>query len=117
VSWIVRAMSRFVKVSKPLPGPVAKWMFANGMTPDQKRQVVAGLVADSGVIIQEPVDRSNMPDLPTTWIVTLRDHSLKPAMQREFINNLGNVDEVIEIDTCHNVMISEPDELARILTG
>jgi hypothetical protein len=27
------------------------------------------------------------------------------------------VEEVIEIDTCHNAMISAPDELAAILVG
>jgi pimeloyl-ACP methyl ester carboxylesterase len=115
VSWITIALSRFVKVSKPLPAPVAKWMFANGMTDDQKRQVVAGLVSDSATITKEPVDRSGMPDLPTTWILPLQDHSLRPALQREFIANLGNVDEVVEIDTCHNVMMSEPDRLAELL--
>ena len=115
VSWIAGAMSRFAKVSKPLPAPVAKWMFANGTTKDQQSVVVAGLVPESGVVTKQPVDRSAMPDLPTTWVLTVRDHSLRPPLQREFIANLGNVDEVVEIDTCHNVMLSEPDELARVL--
>jgi hypothetical protein len=104
-----------VKVSKPLPAAAAKWMFANGMTDEQKKAVVAGLVADSAVITSEPVDRSAMPDLPTTWVITKRDNSLKPPLQREFIANLGNVDEVIEIDTCHNIMMSEPAVLAALL--
>jgi pimeloyl-ACP methyl ester carboxylesterase len=115
VSWIAGAMSRFVKVSKPLPTPAAKWMFANGMTDDQKRQVVAGLVPESAVVTKEPVDRSGMPDVPTTWVLTLRDNSLKPPLQREFVANLGNVDEVIEVDTCHNIMMSEPVRLAELL--
>lgn len=115
VSWIAGAMSRFVKVSKPLPAPAAKWMFANGMTKEQQAEVVAGLVPESSVVTKQPVDRSAMPDLPTTWVLTVRDHSLRPPLQREFIANLGNVDEVVEIDTCHNVMLSEPDELARVL--
>lgn len=115
VSWIAGAMSRFVKVSRPLPGPAARWMFANGMNDGQKRRVVAGLVTESGVVTKEPVDRSNMPDVPTTWVLTLRDNSLKPAMQREFIANLGYVDDVVEVDTCHNVMMSEPARLADLL--
>jgi pimeloyl-ACP methyl ester carboxylesterase len=115
VSWIAGAMSRFVKVSKPLPAPAAKWMFANGMTKEQKRLVVAELVPDSAVVTQEPVDRSRMVDLPTTWVLTLQDNSLKPRLQREFIINLGNVDEVVEVDTCHNIMMSEPDRLAELL--
>ncbi len=115
VSWIAGAMSKFTKVSKPLPGPIAAWMFANGLTKEQKKAVVAGLVSESSVVTKEPVDRSQMPDLPTTWIITQRDNSLKPDLQRQFIANLGNVDEVVEIDTCHNVMLAEPDRLATML--
>ncbi len=98
-----------------LPGPIATWMFANGMPKEQKRAVVAGLVPESAAVTKEAVDRSRMPDLPTTWIITLRDRSLRPGRQRAFIANLGNVDEVLEIDTCHDAMISEPEQLAQML--
>ncbi len=115
VSWFAEILGRFQKVSKPMPGPIAKWMFANGMTDAQKTQVVAGLVSESAALTREPVDRSAMPDIDTTWIITKHDNSLKPASQREFIANLGNVNEVIEIDTCHNAMMSEPTQLAAML--
>lgn len=115
VSWLAIAMLRFTKVTKPLPGPLAAWMFANGATKEQQRAVVAGLVPESAGLAKQPVDRSTLPDLPTTWILTLRDNSVTPGVQRESITNLGNVDEVIEIDTCHNVMMSNPDKLADIL--
>ena len=71
--------------------------------------------SSTAVVTKQPVDRSAMPDLPTTWVLTVRDHSLRAPLQREFNANLGNVDEVVEIDTCHNVMLSEPDELASVL--
>jgi hypothetical protein len=48
-------------------------------------------------------------------VLTGRDHSLPPRKQRGFIGNLGGVEEVIELDTCHNAMISMPEELAAIL--
>jgi pimeloyl-ACP methyl ester carboxylesterase len=115
VSWFAEILGRFQKVSKPMPGPIAKWMFANGMTESQKAQVVAGLVSESAAITREAVDRSAMPDIDTTWIITKQDNSLKPALQREFIANLGNVDEAVEIDTCHNAMMSEPVQLATML--
>lgn len=115
VSWIAGSMARLQKVSRPLPGPAARWMFANGMSKEDRALVVAGLVKESATVTREPVDRSAMPDLPTTWVLTLRDNSLKPAAQRAFAQNLGNVDEIIEIDACHNVMMSEPQELARII--
>jgi pimeloyl-ACP methyl ester carboxylesterase len=115
VSWIAAAMSRFAKVSKPLPGPIAAWMFANGLSKEVKREVVNGLVPESAKVTREAVDRSALPSVPTTWILTKRDHSLKPALQREFIANLDCVDQVVEVDTCHNVMMSQPDELAALL--
>jgi pimeloyl-ACP methyl ester carboxylesterase len=115
VSWIAGAMSKFVKVSKPLPPPAAKWMFANGMSKELQAEVVAGLVPDSAVVTKEPVDRSAMPNIPTTWMITMRDNSLKPALQRTFIDNLGNVTDIVEVDACHNVMMSEPELLASLL--
>ena len=115
VSWVAGMMAKRQTVSRVLPGPIATWMFANGMTKEQKAVVLAGLVPESASVTLEPVDRSAMPDVSTTWVVTLRDNSLKPKMQRQFIANLGNVDEVIEIDTCHNAMLSEPAKLAELL--
>lgn len=116
-SWIAGLMSKFQKVSKPMPAPLAKRMFANGMTDELQNEVVAGLVPESAVIRNEPVDRSGTPELPTTWILTLRDRALPPDLQHDFIANLGTVGEVIEMDTCHNAMMSEPDRLAEILLG
>lgn len=115
VSWLVRLAGTRMTVSRPLPGPVARWMFANGMRREDQRAVVDGLVPESATVTREPVDRSSMPRVPTTWVLPLRDHSLPHARQHEFIANLGSVDEVVEIDTCHNVMMSEPDALAEIL--
>jgi len=117
VNWITRAMTARAPVSKPLPAPIATWMFANGMSDEQKAATVAGLVRESAVITREKVDRREMPRVPTTWLLTMRDNSLKPARQREFAANLGCVDQIIDIDTCHNAMASEPALLARLLVG
>ncbi|MDV3124499.1 alpha/beta hydrolase [Mycobacterium sp. 21AC1] len=99
-----------------LPVWMARWMFCNGMTDQQREHSLRLLVPESLSIVHEPVDRSRMPmEVPRTWILTLRDHVLPVDVQRRFIANLGGVDEVIELDTCHNAMISEPAELASIL--
>jgi hypothetical protein len=36
-------------------------------------------------------------------------------VQREYIEALGGVQTLIEVDTCHMVMVSEPERLASIL--
>lgn len=99
-----------------LPVLMARWMFCNGMTEQQRDHSLRLLVPESLSIVHEPVDRSRMPTgIPRTWVLTLRDHVLSIKDQRRFMANLGGVDEIVELDTCHNAMISEPAELASIL--
>lgn len=108
-------------VSRPkteLPRWMARRMFCNGMTPEQRAYSLSVLIPDAVTLSHEVVDRSGLPDsIPRSWVLTLRDRSLPPRQQRRFIENLGGVDEVIELDTCHNAMISMPDELASIFLG
>ncbi len=64
----------------------------------------------------EKVSRRGMPDdIPRTWILTRRDRALTPKLQRKYIDALGGVQTLIEVDTCHMVMVSEPERLAGIL--
>lgn len=107
--------SKLTKVSKPLPKWFASWVFANGATREQKQFVCSCLCDESTKVTVEPVDRHDYPDVPTTWILPLQDKALSPASQRRFMQNLGRVDEVVEIDTCHNAMVSEPEALARAI--
>ena len=115
MNLIASRAARRTAVSAPFPGFIARWVFANGMTREQKQRVVASLCAESTRVTTEPVDRSTLPRVPMSWVLTQRDRALRPQVQREFIDNLGGVDEVIEVDTCHNAMISEPVKLAEIL--
>jgi len=74
------------------------------------------LYAESLRILIEKVSRRGMPDdIPRTWILTRRDRALAPRLQRKYIDSLGGVQALIEIDTCHMVMVSEPERLAEIL--
>jgi pimeloyl-ACP methyl ester carboxylesterase len=104
------------RAGNELPRWVARRMFCNGMTPEQRAFSLSVLVPDAPGLSRETVDRSGLPDrIPRTWVLTRRDRSLPPRKQRGFIDNLGGVEEVIELDTGHNAMISMPDELAAIL--
>jgi pimeloyl-ACP methyl ester carboxylesterase len=84
------------------------------MTPEQRAQV--HLYPDAASVTIENVQRDPAP-APTTWILTLQDRALPPAKQRSFIENLGGVDELVEIDSGHDVMISEPEQLAAMLAA
>jgi hypothetical protein len=88
------------------------------MTPAQRRFTLARSCQESRSIVIEKVDRSGMPDdVPRTWILTRRDRAVSMKVQHECIAALGGVQTLIEIDTCHMLMVSEPERLAEILIG
>jgi pimeloyl-ACP methyl ester carboxylesterase len=105
-------------VSMPVPAALVTTLFCNGMTTEQKRFVRRQVCREGMGITAEPVDHSGLPrDIPRTWVLLLRDRCLPPRQQRRFIDHLGGVDEVVELDTCHDAMVSEPDALATILVS
>jgi pimeloyl-ACP methyl ester carboxylesterase len=99
-----------------LPTALARFVFCNGMTPAQRRFTLARSCQESPPIMIEKVDRSGMPDdVPRTWILTRRDRAVPMKIQHECIDALGGVQTLVEIDTCHMLMVSEPQRLAEIL--
>jgi len=99
-----------------LPTALARFVFCNGMTPAQRRFTLARSCQESPSIMIEKVDRSGMPDdVPRTWILTRRDRAVSMKIQHECIVALGGVQTLIEIDTCHMLMVGEPERLANIL--
>jgi pimeloyl-ACP methyl ester carboxylesterase len=116
LAWYVR---RAVKLRKPpatTPNVLSALLFCNGMTRTQRRFTLSRMHAEAATIITEPVDRSGLPeDVPRTWILTLRDHALFQPTQFRSIAALGGVQTLIPVDTCHDLMISEPQLLAEIL--
>jgi len=106
------------KPAKPMPKLMSDLMFCNGMSAAQKAFVAGQLCSEASTITVEPVDRSTLsPAIPRSWVLPLRDRSLRPKQQRRFLANLGGVDDVVEIDACHDVMVSHPEELAAVLTA
>ncbi len=103
-------------VPKPTPKSYARFIFMNGV-PSHRRQFMAGkLYPESLRILTEKVSRRGMPtDIPRTWILTKRDRALAPKLQRKYVDSLGGVQTLIEVDTCHMLMVSEPEQLAQIL--
>jgi len=122
LSWYARRTAkRNVQKSRSLrpgglPTALARFVFCNGMTPAQRRFTLAGSCQESSPIMIEKVDRSGMPDeVPRTWILTRRDRAVSMKIQHECMAALGGVQTLIEIDTCHMLMVSEPQLLAEIL--
>jgi len=99
-----------------VPQLAAQYAFCNGMTRAQRQFTLSRLYTESARIPAEPVDRSGLPgDVPRTWIMTTRDRALSQKSQQASIAALGGVQDVIPVDACHDVMISHPEQMARIL--
>ena len=89
-----------------VPSERRKWMarfiYMNGVPSHRRRFMTGKLYAESLRILTEKVSRREMPDdIPRTWILTLRDRALAPKLQRKYIEAIGGVQTLIEIDTCH----------------
>jgi pimeloyl-ACP methyl ester carboxylesterase len=119
LSWYARRTAkRNVQKGRSggLPTALASFVLCNGMTPAQRRFTLARSCQESPSIMIEKVDRSGMPDdVPRTWILTRRDRAVSMKIQHECIVALGGVQTLIEIDTCHMLMVGEPEWLANIL--
>jgi pimeloyl-ACP methyl ester carboxylesterase len=116
LAWYVRRAVRLRKPPATLPNVLSALIFCNGMSRAQRRFTLSRIHNEATTIITEPVDRSDLPDdVPRTWLLTLRDHALFRRTQLRSIAALGGVQTLIPVDTCHDLMISEPRLLAEIL--
>ena len=116
VRWQVARAYRKATPRPPPPPLLARWLFCNGMTAAQREVVLAGLCEESTVIPGQTVTHSPLlASVPTTWILTRRDRMVRPRQQRASIANLAGVDQVVELDAGHDIMVSHPAALASIL--
>ncbi|WP_041939363.1 MULTISPECIES: alpha/beta fold hydrolase [Frankia] len=116
LGWVARRKAATGRPAAPMPRLLARYSFCNGMTREQRAFSLSRLYGESTAVTTEPTDRTGLDrSVPRTWLLTLRDRAQTPATQRRSIEALGGVDEIVDLDTGHNAMISHPAELARLL--
>jgi pimeloyl-ACP methyl ester carboxylesterase len=117
--WLLATIARrFAKGGVPRETPkwLARFAYLNGVPSDRRRFMVGKLYPESLRVLTETVSRYGMPDgIPRTWVLSHRDRALAPKLQHKYIEAIGGVQTLIEIDTCHCLMVSEPERLAEIL--
>ncbi|MCW2661600.1 MAG: Esterase [Mycobacterium sp.] len=116
--FLARIARRFVKsgVPRETPRMLARFAYLNGVPSHRRRFMTGKLYPESLRILTEKVSWRGTPeDIPRTWILTLRDRALAPKVQRKYMEAIGGVQTLIEIDTCHCLMVSEPALLAQAL--
>lgn len=116
--FLARIARRFVKSGVPRETPrlLARFGYLNGVSPHRRQFMTGRLYPESLRILTEKVSWLGMADdIPRTWLLTLRDRALAPKVQRKYMESIGGVQTLIEVDTCHCLMVSEPELLAKIL--
>jgi pimeloyl-ACP methyl ester carboxylesterase len=116
LGWYARHAAAARQTPVVMPRIAARLAFCNGMTPYQRDFVLSRICGESMHLVTEKVDRTELADdVSWTWILTRRDRSLSQQEQRRSIGALPGAGTVIPIDTCHDLMVSEPKRLAEIL--
>ena len=69
------------------------------------------------LMVTEIVSYKDFPDIPMDWILTLKDHTVPQKKQRQNIKYLAKIENIYELDTCHNAMISRPEHIVKIIYG
>ena len=109
----------FERAANGLTDEVVRDMFCTDMDEDQVRFVLDHVGTEVLGVMTEPVTRAGTPPaMPTTFVRLARDNALPPATQDGCIARLRHerdVVDVIEIDSGHDVMISDPAALAAVL--
>jgi pimeloyl-ACP methyl ester carboxylesterase len=104
-------------VSPVLEREMSMGLYGNDLDDDQFAWMLAHSLPESGRVLMDPCDLSGLAHpIPRTWIRLTRDQAGTVEMQDQFIANIGGAD-VIDLDSGHMAMISQPAELAAILDG
>ncbi len=113
--WVVARQSRDGMPRRAPHPALARWLFCNGMTAAQRELVLSQLCDESSRLDREPVRSAGSIDpARTAWVLPRRDRTVRPRTQRATIRRLG-IDDVVEVDAGHDLMVSHPQELAAIL--
>lgn len=115
LSVLARIASSLAR-SFPLPPLLARFLFWNGISPQRRQFARRRLCLESPAVLADVMDLSTFPrSIPRTWVITLRDRALSVRRQHQGITALGGAETILMVDSCHDVMISEPGLLAELL--
>ena len=114
---LLAALSKLSRQELKLPQEVIYRYMCNGI--DRMEVVhVVGLfgalptrVLKTRLSLDEP-----QPACPVTYVVLTQDRILPAEVQQRIAQRFPGI-EVVEIDSCHQVMLSNPRELADVLLG
>ena len=110
-------IASLVETMAQMPEDMARYMFCNDMNEAQAQFVIDNITPESPRLLLGPADLAGLRHaVPRSYLRLAQDQALPLSAQDKAIASLGDVD-VIDLDTGHNIMVSNPRLLAGILNG
>ena len=109
-------MSRIARKDLRLPKAVITNVYCNGMDPFDVIQIVGRFGAIPFQLFQTPIRAHDLAsNLPVTYVPLWRDRLVPSRLQRRMAERIAGVEIAPELDSCHEVTIELPRQVARIL--
>ena len=104
-------------LSRPMDVKSAREMFCNDMDESQTNFVLSQIGPEAPRILGEPTDLGGLRHaIPRTYVRLLQDGAVPLDTQDRCIAALDGAD-VVDLDTGHDVMVSNPQALAKVLNA
>ena len=108
--------SRSLKKDFKLPKPVVTNVYCNGMDPFDVIQIVGRFGPLPPQLLQAKFYLNQQArTCPVTYVPLWRDRLLPSELQRRMAERLRSAEIVGELDSCHEVMIERPNQVADII--
>lgn len=116
-----KMMSRLNGISRRefrLPKAVITQVYCNGMDPFDVIQIVGRFSSLPLPLFNTRTRIGDLaPNCPVSYVPLWRDRLIPPHLQRSMAARLAGAELGRELDSCHEVMIERPKQVADILAG
>jgi pimeloyl-ACP methyl ester carboxylesterase len=88
--------------------------FADGLPMPERKLVLAVQGQIYGPMFDEKLTHAAWKSKPSWHVVSLKDHTLPPAMEEDGAKRSNGV--AVKLPTCHVAMLQEPEKVADVIT-
>ena len=114
---VLATLSKLSRQDLKMPRPVIYSYLCNGMDPMEVVHVLSSFGALPTRVLTTKLSLDGpQPECPVTYVMLTEDRILPLEIQERMAQRFAGV-EVVQLESCHQVMLYKPRELADILLG